>query len=191
MPYSREHKAKTRRNILGSARRLFSEKGYDAVTVDEVMEYCSLTRGAFYAHFKSKAELYREALKYSAANSELIKEKPEDLSAKEWLDKLLDGYLSVEHVRGEEPCPLAFLATDIVSRDKAAKKAYAEAYKRMNEIIMGYADAETDCDEGDIVSLTSMIIGAVAISRTIEDRDAVENILASCKRQARLILGGT
>ena len=190
VPYSSEHKAKTRNDILNSARDLFSKRGFDSVTVNEVMEDCSLTRGAFYAHFNSKSDLYSEALKYSATNSELTKKKPKDSSTKEWLGQLLDGYLSVEHVRGEKPCPLAFLATDIVSRDKAAKKAYARAYKKMNKIILDYAGADAPCDEGDIVALTSMIIGAVAISRTIDDRKSVEKILASCRRHTELMLGG-
>lgn len=190
MPYSQEHKARTRNNILNSARELFATKGFDSVTVNEVMENCALTRGAFYAHFNSKSDLYREALKYSATNSELAKKKPESASSKEWLSQLLDGYLSVEHVKGEKPCPLAFMATDIVSRDKATKKAYAETYKNMNKIIMDYAGSEAQCDEESIVSLTSMVIGAVAISRTIDDQDFVENILRSCRKQVRLMLGG-
>jgi TetR/AcrR family transcriptional repressor of nem operon len=35
-----------------------------------------------------------------------------------------------------------------------------------------------------------MIIGAVAVSRTIEDKRLVKKILNSCRQQARLILGG-
>lgn len=190
MPYSKEHKERTRKNILKSAHALFSTKGFSAVTVNEVMIDCSLTRGAFYAHFNSKSDLYSEALKFSATNSELAKMKPKETSSKEWLSQLLNGYLSIEHVKGEKPCPLAFLATDIVSRDKTAKKAYARTYKNMNKIIMDYAGADVPCDKEDILSLTSMIIGAVAVSRTIDDQSLVKNILTSCRQQARLILGG-
>lgn len=190
MPYSQEHKEKTRSDILNSARKLFSTRGFDAVTVNQVMADCSLTRGAFYAHFKSKADLYNKALKHSATNSELSKKKPQDISSKEWLSKLLDGYLSVEHVKGEKPCPLAFLATDIVSRDQEAKKVYAKAYEKMNKIIMSYAGTDASCNKEDILSLTAMIIGAVAIARTIDDQSAVKNLLSSCRRQTRLMLGG-
>lgn len=190
MPYSKRHKERTRESILESARALFSSRGFGAVTVDEVMRNCALTRGAFYAHFDSKSDLYSEALKFSATNSELAKEKPKEISSREWLGQLLNGYLSVEHLNGEKPCPLAFLATDIVSQDKTAKKAYTHAYKNMNHIIMEYAGADAPCDEEDILSLTSMIIGAVAVSRTIEDKGLVKNILTSCREQARLILGG-
>jgi hypothetical protein len=60
----------------------------------------------------------------------------------------------------------------------------------MNKIIMDYAGADASCDEEDILSLTAMIIGAVAVSRTIEDQRLVKQILNSCRQQARLILGG-
>lgn len=190
MSYSKEHKQSSKKKILRSAYTLFSTKGFHAVTVDEVMQACSLTRGAFYAHFRSKSDLYSEALRFSATNSELAKKKPKEMSSKEWLGRLLDGYLSTEHVNGEKPCPLAFLATDIASHDETAKIAYALTYKNMNKIIMNYAGTDAPCNEKDILSLTSMIIGAVAVSRMINDKSAVKNILASCRQQARLILGG-
>ncbi|WP_413699075.1 TetR/AcrR family transcriptional regulator [Psychromonas sp. KJ10-10] len=190
MPYSKKHKEETRQSILKSANELFSSKGFSAVTVNEVMQNCSLTRGAFYAHFNSKSNLYSEALKFSATNSELAKLKPKEISSKDWLGQLLNAYLSTEHVDGERPCPLAFLAIDIVSQDKTAKKAYAHTFKNMNKIILDYAGDNAPCNKEDILSLTSMIIGAVAVSRTIEDKDLVKNILASCRQQARLILGG-
>jgi TetR/AcrR family transcriptional repressor of nem operon len=190
MPYSKDHKERTRQIILKSARVLFSSKGFNAVTVNEVMQNCSLTRGAFYAHFESKSNLYSEALKFSATNSELAKIKPKETSSKEWLSQLLNGYLSIEHVNGSKPCPLAFLAIDVASQDKTAQKAYAHTYKNMNKIIMDYAGADASCDEEDILSLTAMIIGAVAVSRTIEDQRLVKQILNSCRQQARLILGG-
>lgn len=188
MPYSQEHKEKTKRNILNSAQALFSLKGFNAVTVNNVMESCSMTRGAFYAHFKSKADLYKESLRFSAMNSELAKPKDNQVSSKQWLSKLLDVYLSFKHVNGEQPCPLAFLATDIVSRDGATRETYTETYKNMNEVILSYAGTNSLCNKDSIFSLTSMIIGAVAIARTTDDEGLIKNILTSCKQQATLML---
>ena len=189
MPYSKEHKEQTRQNILKSACELFSSKGFNAVTVDDVMQNCSLTRGAFYIHFDSKSDLYNQALKYSATNSELAKTKPKEISSKEWLGQLLDQYLSIEHVSGEAPCSLAFLATDIISQDKIAKQPYVHNFKNMNKAILIYASKDGIKNENDILALTSMIIGAVAVSRTIDDKRLVQKILSSCRQQARLILG--
>ena len=85
---------------------------------------------------------------------------------------------------------MAFLATDIVSRDKETNKTYAQVYSRMNQLILDYAGRDAVKDAQDVLSLTSMIIGAVAVSRTIEDKQQVQQILSSCRQQARLILGG-
>lgn len=190
MSYSSEHKQRSRQKILQSAYTLFSTKGFDSVSVDRIMQNCGLTRGAFYAHFKSKSDLYNEALKYAASTSMLADKKPADVPMREWLSRLLDGYLSIEHINGDRPCPLAFLATDVVSRDKETNKTYAHVYSRMNKLILSYADKNLEGSEQKVLSLTSMIIGAVAISRTMEDTDQVKQILSSCRQQARLILDG-
>lgn len=189
MPYSKEHKEITRDKILASAFRFFTTKGFDGITVNEIMEGCKLTRGAFYAHFKSKAELYGESINFAALNSKLAELKPVHTSDKEWLRELLNGYLSIEHVNGTRACPLAFLTTDIATRDSDAKQAYSNAYKGMNKIIQTYANSYTKCSEGEILALTSMMIGAVAISRTIDDEKTVKKILEACRNDAGKKLG--
>jgi len=190
MPYSKQHKQQSRNQILDSAFKLFSAKGFEGVTVNELMEDCGLTRGAFYAHFPSKVALYGESIRFAASVSRLTEIKPEKITYKAWLTKLLDGYLSIEHVNGTSPCPLAFLATDVTTQDAEAKLAYARTYAGMNKAIMAYANSYTNCDEDEILSLTAMIIGAVAIARTIEDTKAVKKLLASCRQDAGIKLGG-
>lgn len=188
MPYSQAHKEESRVKILESARALFSLRGFDAVTVNEVMNNCSLTRGAFYAHFKSKADLYKAAIKYAAMNSELAKTKPSGKSSTAWLGELLDKYLSIEHVNGEQPCPLAFLSADIASRDSMTKAIYTDAYRNMNRMITSYLGIEPGHANDAVFSLTSMIIGAVAIARTVDDEKIVESILSSCRVRAKAIV---
>ncbi len=190
MPYTKEHKEKTRKKILQSAFKLFTGKGFDGVTVNELMEDCHLTRGAFYAHFSGKSELYNESLKFAASSSKLSELKPSNTSDKEWLGLLLDGYLSLDHVNGIRPCPLAFLATDIVTQDEEAKRTYARVYDGMNKAIMTYTDNYSPCNKGEILSVTAMIIGTIAISRTLSDQATVIKLLTSCRFEAGKILGG-
>ena len=61
MRYGSEHKSRTRQRILASAAKLFAARGFAGVSIEDLMRDCGLTRGGFYAHFKSKAVLYREA----------------------------------------------------------------------------------------------------------------------------------
>jgi AcrR family transcriptional regulator len=190
MPYTKTHKNKTREKILENAFNLFAKKGFEGVTIDDLMKNCGLTRGGFYAHFTSKAELYREALKFRASNTKLANPKPEGTSNKQWLSLLLNKYLSLEHVKGESSlsCPLAFLAIDINTQDNVIKTSYADVYYDMNTAIMAYA--KSDCDEQDILSVTAMMIGAVAIAKTLQNQDLIESLLAACRREAGVKLGG-
>ncbi|NWC97078.1 TetR/AcrR family transcriptional regulator, partial [Pseudomonas sp. IPO3779] len=62
MKVSREQVAQNRVNILEAASRLFRAKGYEAVTVAEVMKAAGLTHGGFYGYFASKDDLVAQSL---------------------------------------------------------------------------------------------------------------------------------
>lgn len=75
-------------------------------------------------------------------------------------------------------------------QNESIKTAYAEIYHGMNTAIMEYASGYADCDEQDILSVTAMMIGAVAIARTLQNENSIENLLAACRREAGIKLGG-
>jgi AcrR family transcriptional regulator len=52
-----ERAEKTRRALMEAARRLFTERGYDAVGTEEIVKEAGVTRGALYHHFGGKREL--------------------------------------------------------------------------------------------------------------------------------------
>ncbi|HEY7771787.1 MAG TPA: hypothetical protein VIC26_01290 [Marinagarivorans sp.] len=87
-------------------------------------------------------------------------------------------------------CPLAFLAAGINMQNKAIKTAYADVYYGMNTAIMEYASSYTGSDEQDVLSVTAMMIGAVAIASTLQNQDSIESLLAACRREAGVKLGG-
>ncbi len=103
---------------------------------------------------------------------------------------MVDGYLSLAHVQGHRPCPLAFLTTDIITREETVRHAYEMSYAKMNQTLAGYAQQYTKCNESDILSLTAMIIGAVAIARTMNDQHRIMQLLSSCRKEAGQKLGG-
>lgn len=105
MPYPKDHKQRTRQAILESARRLFAQKGFEAASIERIMGACGLTRGAFYAHFASKGELYREAIGGAAT---------------------LAG-----DILGDSA--LAFLAIDAASKDPEVRAAYTHALKAIGD----------------------------------------------------------
>lgn len=54
---------KTKMKISQVAMELFHEKGFGNVTVDEIIEKTSTSKGAFYNHFKSKHDIFAEKFK--------------------------------------------------------------------------------------------------------------------------------
>lgn len=49
---------KTREKILTTSLKLFSEKGYDKVTVDEIVKKSGTSKGSFYQHFSAKSDIF-------------------------------------------------------------------------------------------------------------------------------------
>jgi AcrR family transcriptional regulator len=54
--------AATRERLLAAARRLFGERGYEATSIESVLDTSGVARGALYHHFQSKAELFDAVL---------------------------------------------------------------------------------------------------------------------------------
>ncbi len=53
---------RTKRYIYQCAIRLFREKGYDQVSVDEIMHQAGMAKGTFYIYFRSKSDIILEML---------------------------------------------------------------------------------------------------------------------------------
>ena len=53
-----QHTADTRTALIKAARRLFGERGYASVSLDEVCRRARVTKGALYHHFENKEDLF-------------------------------------------------------------------------------------------------------------------------------------
>lgn len=190
MPYSKEHKQKSREKILASAAGLFTAKGFDNVSIDEIMTDAEMTRGAFYAHFSNKSELYMHAIKHAAMNSPLVSGRQAEKSNEEYFYSLLDGYLSTEHLNKSMPCPLAFLVTDIANRDPQVRKTYTASFIKMNQLISHKVKTFSDCSENTVMAVTAMMIGSVAIGRALDDSKAVKALLKNSRKLIESLVKG-
>jgi AcrR family transcriptional regulator len=57
-----QRKARTRRSLVKTARRVFLERGFHSASVDEIAEAAGYSKGAVYSNFASKADLFLAVL---------------------------------------------------------------------------------------------------------------------------------
>ncbi|MGB8713155.1 MAG: TetR/AcrR family transcriptional regulator [Onishia taeanensis] len=173
MPWSDDHKARTRHRMLEAAATLFTQRGFRGVSIDEVMQHAGLTRGAFYAHFTSKGELYAEALQH-AAQANVFR-----LEATTPRQRVL-GYLSEAHRQGQSiNCPLACLVSDVAQQDKRVRDTYTRLFAGF---VARCQDTEgTAVERERALQQAVTLIGGMAIARTLNDDALAEEVLVACR----------
>lgn len=178
MAWPSERRSESRDRILLSAERLFTERGFDGVSIDQVMQDAGMTRGAFYAHFKSKRELYAEAI--SSAAKRMEARHPAST------DELIRRYLSIQHLESKAgSCPLAFLVSDIGQRDTQIRETYTRIFNALAGKLGGEPGSEPGSEPDDAVLRTLVLmVGGVAVARAINDADLAERVLEACREGA-------
>ena len=87
--------------ILDSAGRLFGDRGYDGVTLDEVAAAAHVTKPVLYRHFDSKRSLYLAVLERHREDLPSFFERvPEDLAGEERLEAILETWFAYVEERG-------------------------------------------------------------------------------------------
>ncbi len=74
---------RTRADLLAAARRVFAEKGYEGASVGDVAAAAGYTKGAVYANFGSKEELFLELARQLTADDAALKDSQPGLDLHE------------------------------------------------------------------------------------------------------------
>jgi len=170
MKVSREQMAENRHRILAEASRLFKDRGFDQVSVAEVMQAAGLTHGGFYGHFSSKSDLIAQTLEHALAG---------DSGVSRGFDAYLESYLSPRHRdRAATGCPTAALASD--TRQQPAKSRAAMAAGLQAQIAR-ITDALSDqCSQDSrraAIGSWSAMVGAMILARAVDDGALSDEIL--------------
>jgi TetR/AcrR family transcriptional regulator, transcriptional repressor for nem operon len=169
MKVSREQMAHNRRRILQAASRLFRAKGFEAVSVADVMKAAGLTHGGFYGHFSSKDDLVAHALADALAA---------DPSKGSDLQTFIDGYLSPRHRDNPaKGCPMAGLAAETRHQRSAAHTAMTEGLRsHIERFAKAFPGRPAERRRAAIGSWSAMV-GAMILARAADDPDLSNEIL--------------
>jgi AcrR family transcriptional regulator len=87
--------SKTRARLIEAARAVFSEKGLDLTTIDDITQRADLGRGTFYYHFGTKARLINELIQsiIDELNETLVRKCQGHTDLPEMLDALIGAHV--------------------------------------------------------------------------------------------------
>jgi TetR/AcrR family transcriptional repressor of nem operon len=170
MKVSREQMAENRRRILDVASRLFRDKGFEAVSVAEVMKAAGLTHGGFYGHFGSKDDLIAQTLAHVLVA---------DAGGGGDFRAYVASYLSPRHRdNAAGGCPTAGLAAAIRHQTPAARSAMTEGLRSQIDR-MGKALPDLDPVDRRRAAIGSFaaMVGAVILARAVDDPVLSDEVL--------------
>ncbi|ALM51106.1 TetR/AcrR family transcriptional regulator [Halomonas huangheensis] len=169
MPWNAQHKETSRARILDAAAGCFTSRGFDAVSIDEVMSQAGMTRGAFYAHFSSKADLYSQAIRRAAENG------AHHLDLLTTPQQRIDAYLSQSTNHHDAACPLACLVSDVAQRDDQVRATYTALLEDF--LLRFQTDADDTSARHQALMQAVAMIGSLAMARTVDTPELAAALL--------------
>jgi TetR/AcrR family transcriptional repressor of nem operon len=193
MPYPPGHRDRVREQIIRSARKLFNRRGFENVTVNQIMASAGLTRGGFYSHFDSKADLYAEVLDCFFTNPTWANTWDGvdlDLKAARVAPQIVRAYLSTQHFEDvENSCPMIALPSDVARSGAAAKRAFEKAFRAMVSLLEREVRHSSRPRATTARAISALCVGGMVIARAIDDR-ALADELRDASMAVALKLGG-
>jgi TetR/AcrR family transcriptional repressor of nem operon len=187
MRVSRIQAAENRQTVINVASRLFREHGFEGIGLKDLMEGAGLTQGAFYKQFASKDDLAAQASRRALESafsrwSAAVAANPRDP-----LGAVIAFYLSTEHREERmDGCPIVALGSD-AARQSSDVKASFEAGIKAHLELLGRLIGETDGGEPkrEAMAILSTMVGALILSRAVNDPDLAQAFLAAAAEQVR------
>ena len=188
MPYPATHRAKVKRRIIDSARRLFNRHGFESVSIQQIMANAGLTHGGFYSYFKSKSDLYAEVLGCFFTDPEwknCWEGVHVDLSSTDVGPQVVQAYLSRQHFEDvENSCPMVALPTDVARSNVSAKRAFQTVFTAMVNMLERSLFDKTRPRRIRAQAIAAMCIGGMVVARTMVDRPLADELRHACTRMA-------
>ena len=185
MRSSRQDTEKHREAIIDAAAKLVREKGFDSVSVPDLMAEVGMTHGGFYRHFASKEALAPLAFARAFSTVDDFLETattnhPSD--AKGALLEFFETYLSAAH--RDDPgagCATSALAGDVARAAPgcAAQQAYVHGIEQtMAKLEAVGGDTSAEARQQALVTLSTMV-GALLLSRATRGNAISDDLLSA------------
>lgn len=189
MRYSAEHKRETRARILQAAGQVFRKEGYGGSGIDGLTKAAGVTNGAFYGHFRSKSEAFRETVLTGLEELRLAIVELKAGKGQGWLSAFASYYLGTKRVCDlGQSCALPSLSPEVMRADDETRQAYQlELQRLIAEVSAGLPDEPGEKNTDRAIALLALLSGGVTLARAVSDPALSERIAAAVSRQAHAI----
>jgi TetR/AcrR family transcriptional regulator, transcriptional repressor for nem operon len=174
--YPASETAEKHKRVLDEAARLIRDRGFDGVSIPEIMNAAGLTHGSFYNHFASKSALASDCILHSAQKSLANMGGVESTAGGK--KAYIDHYLSVAH--RDDPgsgCMMSALGSE-VRREPAARHAMTIFVKTFIAKFASHFPwpARTTARSASIRA-TAALVGGLILARAVDDEELSAEIL--------------
>jgi AcrR family transcriptional regulator len=159
----------TKAKIMEAAIKLFSTRGYNKASVDDICQEAGISKGAFYHHFKTKHMLFLTLLDGWLQAIDSAIEASKDKTAPETFMQMTEAFPFIFDTAGDNlPMFLEFWLQ--ASRDKNIWEASVSPYRRYHKYFTSLI--KKGVDEGSFVEvdpeLTSRMIVSTAMGLLLQ-----------------------
>lgn len=183
MRYPQQHKQETRKRIVREASRRFRGQGAEGFSIADLMRELKLTHGGFYRHFRSKEQLFAEALAQGLRDAHAKLTAGDDGQSPAPLKGIIERYLSPWHLANPaEGCPLAALAAEMPRQPRAVRAAFDRALDTYMDGIERLLPGKTRPDRRrNFLVLFSGMAGTLSLARAVSDEQTRARLLHAAK----------
>jgi TetR/AcrR family transcriptional regulator, transcriptional repressor for nem operon len=182
--YSLKHKAQNHENILSVAARSFRERGADSSGIGTVMKKVGLKKGGFYRHFKSKDDLFVEAVARALDQTgrkmvEVASSAPEGQA----LRAIIERYLSAGHANSPGTgCVRAALGPELARKPVAVRRRIEGSLEAYRERLLPFMPGPTREEKlAKLGLLFSSMAGVLMMARASSDPQRREQALMEAR----------
>lgn len=179
--YAQGHKEVSRSRIVEALGRGFRREGYGGIGVDGLAREAGVTHGAFYGHFRSKAEAFGAAV---VAGLRELREGVEAVRAEHgagWITAFAAFYMGYKRTCDlADACTLPSLSAEIERADPPARAAYeTELRGVMTAVADGLPEGTQAEREARAWVLLSLLAGGVTLARAVPGEATGKEIAAA------------
>lgn len=166
--------------ILDTAARLFREKGFDGIGVNDLMKEAGLTVGGFYNNFTSKEDLIAQSCQRAAQrSSDRWNAHIENPELNNPLQRIASSYLSAKN-RDElgSTCLFSTLAAEVPRHTTQVKAVFSQGMESAFETLSKLMPGENEQQKrAQAIAMFSQWVGALILSRATADKALADEIL--------------